>query len=97
MASTYKLAQASMAYNRFSFLFNPRYRFPVTELALDDPEYVFHLAAHRGFAVFDVAFPIDGVVTDFGKTAGAAVDAEVNLGKVFVVRDFGTILDTKIT
>ena len=58
---------------------------------------MFHLAAYRGFVVFNGAFPIDGVVTDFGKTVGAAVDAEVNLGKVFVVRDFGTILDTKIT
>ena len=46
------------------------HRFPVTELTLDDPEYLFHLAAHRGFTVFNGAFPINGVVTDSGNTVG---------------------------
>ncbi|MDD6050545.1 MAG: WYL domain-containing protein [Clostridiales bacterium] len=57
---------------------------------------MFHLAAYRGFTIFNEAFPIDGIVTDFGKTVGTAVDPEINLGKVFIVHDFGTFLDTKI-
>ena len=40
------------------------HRFLVAELALDDPERVFHLAAHRGLAVFNVTFPVNRVVAD---------------------------------
>ena len=41
--------------------------------------FVLHLAAHRGLAVFKVTFPVNRVVADLGETAGAAVNAEVNL------------------
>ena len=52
--------------------------FPVAELTLDDPERVLYFAAHRGFAVFNITLPVNRVVADPGKTAGAAVNAEIN-------------------
>ena len=52
--------------------------FPVAELTLDDPERVLYFAAHRGFAVFNITLPVNRVVTGPGKTAGAAVNAEIN-------------------
>ena len=55
------------------------HRLAVPELTLNDSEGVLYLAAHRGFAVFNVAFPVDGMVTYFGETAGTAVNTEVNL------------------
>ena len=41
-------------------------------------------------------FPVDGVVANLGKTTRAAVDTEVNVGKMLVVCDFRTLLDTNI-
>ena len=52
--------------------------FLVAELTLDDPERVLYFAAHRGFAVFNITLPVNRVVTDTGKTAGAAVNTEIN-------------------
>ena len=52
--------------------------FPVAELTLDDPERVLYFAAHRGFAVFNITLPVNCVVADPGKTAGAAVNTEIN-------------------
>ena len=54
------------------------HRFLITELTLDDPERVLYFAAHRGFAVFNITLPVNRVVADPGKTAGAAVNAEIN-------------------
>ena len=42
------------------------------------------------------AFPVDVVVANLGKTTRAAVDTEVNVGKMLVVCDFRTFLDTNI-
>ena len=47
---------------------------------------------YRGFTVYHAAFPVDGVVANLGKTTRAAVDAEVNVGKMLVVCDFRTHL-----
>ena len=55
-----------------------------------------YFAAHRGFAVFNITLPVNRVVADPGKTAGAAVNAEVNVGKMLVVCNFRTLLDTNI-
>lgn len=60
------------------FLQTAIHGFPVAELTLDDPERVLYFAAHRGFAVFNITLPVNRVVTDPGKTAGAAVNAEIN-------------------
>ena len=60
------------------FLQTTIHGFPVAELTLDDPECVLYFAAHRGFAVFNITLPVNRVVTDPGKTAGAAVNAEIN-------------------
>ena len=60
------------------FLQTTIHGFPVAELTLDDPERVLYFAAHRGFAVFNITLPVNRVVTDPGKTAGAAVNAEIN-------------------
>ena len=38
-----------------------------------------YLTAHRGFAVFNIAFPVNRVVADLGETAGTAVNTEINL------------------
>ena len=54
------------------------HRFLITELTLDDPERVLYFAAHRGFAVFNITLPVNRVVADLGKAAGAAVNAEIN-------------------
>lgn len=43
--------------------------FPVAELALYNPEYMFHFAADGGFAVFHVPFPVDCVVMHLGQKA----------------------------
>ena len=51
---------------------------------------------YRRFAVFHAAFPVDGAVANLGKTTRAAVDAEVNVGKMLVVCNFRTLLDTNI-
>ena len=45
--------------------------FLIAELTLDDPKRVLHPTAQRRFAVFNVAFPVNRVVADPGKTAGA--------------------------
>ena len=60
------------------FLQTTIHGFPVAELTLDDPERVLYFAAHRGLAVFDITLPVNRVVTDPGKTAGTAVNAEIN-------------------
>ena len=60
------------------FLQTTIHGFPVAELTLDDPEHVLNFAAHRGLAVFDITLPVNRVVTDPGKTAGTAVNAEIN-------------------
>ena len=49
---------------------------------------MFHLAAHRGFAVFNVALPVNGVVRNPGQLARPAVDAEFDCGKPGVMFDF---------
>ena len=51
--------------------------FVIAELTLDNPKRVLHLTAQRRFAVFNVAFSVNSVVTDPGKTAGAAVNTEI--------------------
>lgn len=81
IASAYKLAQANMAYSRFSFFFNPRYTvFFITELTLDDPKCVLYLTAHRGLAVLNISFPVNRVVGYMGQLSGAAVNAVVYAG-----------------
>ena len=60
------------------FLQTAIHGFLVTELTLDDPERVLYFAAHRGFAVFNITLPVNRVVADPRKTAGAAVNAEIN-------------------
>ena len=60
------------------FLQTTIHGFPVAELTLDDPECVLYFAAHRGFAVFNITLPVNRVVADPGKSAGAAVNAEIN-------------------
>ena len=60
------------------FLQSAIHGFPVAELTLDDPERMLYFAAHRRFAVFNITLPVNRVVTDPGKTAGAAVNAEIN-------------------
>ena len=52
--------------------------FLIAELTLDNPERVLYFAAHRGFAVFNITLPVNSVVADPGKAAGAAVNAEIN-------------------
>ena len=61
------------------FLQTTIHGFLVSELTLDDPERMLYFAAHLRFAVFNITLPFDRVVTDLGKTAGTAVNAEVNL------------------
>ena len=60
------------------FLQTAIHGFLVAELTLDDPERVLYFAAHRGFAVFNIPFPVDCIVADLGETAGAAVNTEIN-------------------
>ena len=62
------------------------HRFLITELTLDDPERVLYFAAHRGFAVFNITLPVNRVVTDPGKTAGAAVNSVVSSGTASVMK-----------
>ena len=81
MARAYKLAQANMAYSRFSFFIESTiHRFLIAKLTLDDPKRVFHLTAHRGLAVLNISFPVNGVVRNMWQLSGAAVDAVVNAG-----------------
>ena len=53
--------------------------FLVAELALDDPKRVLYLAAYRGFAVFNIPFPVDCVIRNMRQLAGSAVNAETHL------------------
>lgn len=55
-----------------------------------------NLAANRGFAVFNTALPINGIVRNW-KFSGPAVDAVVNGGQVFVALNFFTLLNTEIS
>ena len=97
MARAYKLAQVNHGIQTVLVLFQPTiYRFLVPKLTLDGPECVLYFTTHRRFAVFHVAFPVDSVVANLGKTIRTAVDAEVNVGKMLVVCDFRTLLDTNI-
>ena len=41
-------------------------------------ERVLYFAAHRRFAVFNITLPVNRVVADLGKAAGAAVNTEIN-------------------
>ena len=72
------------------------HRFLVAELTLDDSECVLYFATHRGFAVFDVTFPVNRIVADLGETTGAAIDSKTNLRKMLVVHNFRTLSDTEI-
>ena len=56
-----------------------------------------HLTADGRFSVLDIPLPVNRVVTDPGKAAGSAVDAEINVGKMLVVCDFGSLLHAKIS
>ena len=60
------------------FLQTTIHGFLVAKLTLDDPERVLYFAGHRGFAVFNITIPVNLIVTDPGKTAGAAVHTEIN-------------------
>ena len=62
------------------FLQAPISDFSVPKLAFDDSEYVFHFASNRGFLLFNITGPVDGVVTYSGESAGTQVDAVVNGG-----------------
>ena len=55
------------------------YRFLVSKLALDDSERVLHFASYRGLSVFNISFPINGVVRYMGQLARTAVDTEIDL------------------
>ena len=59
IARAYRLAQANIAYSRFSFFFNPRYTVFIAELTLNNSKCVLHLTAHRGLAVLNISFPIN--------------------------------------
>ena len=48
----------------------PISNFPVPKLAFDDSEYVLHFASGRGFLLFKITGPVDGVVTYSGESAG---------------------------
>ena len=85
MARAHKIGTSEHGIQTVLVLLQPTiYRFLVAKLTLDDPECVLYFTAHRGFAVFNVAFPVDGVVANLGKTARTAVDAEVNVRKMLV-------------
>ena len=60
------------------FLQTTIHGFLIAELTFDDTERVLYFAAHCGFAVFNITLPVNRVVTDPGKTAGAAVNTEIN-------------------
>ena len=62
------------------FLQAPISNFSVPKLAFDDSEYVLHFATDRGFLLFNITGPIDGVITYFGKSAGTQVDTVVDGG-----------------
>ena len=70
--------------------------FSVAKLAFYYSEYVLHLTANGRFAVFDVPFPVDCVVTRSGHTPGAAADTKINVCKMRILFDFGTFLSTNI-
>ena len=44
----------------FVFLQAPVSDLPVPELTFDDPEYVLHFAANRGFALLNITGPVNG-------------------------------------
>ena len=62
------------------FLQAPISNFSVPKLAFDDSEYVLHFASDRGFLLFNITCPVDGVVAYSGESAGTQVDAVVNGG-----------------
>ena len=70
--------------------------FSVAKLAFYYSEYVLHLTANGRFAVFDVPFQVDCVVTHSGQTPGAAADTKINVCKMRILFDFGTFLNTNI-
>lgn len=55
-----------------------------------------YLASYRGFSIFNIPFPVNGIVRYPGQFAGAAIYPIVNLCKVFVFCDFRTLLDAEI-
>ena len=64
----------------FVLLQAPISNLPVPKLAFDDSEYVLHFASDRGFLLFNITCPVDGVVAYSGESAGTQVDAVVNGG-----------------
>lgn len=76
---------------------SPIHRFLVAELALDDSECVLHFAPNRGFAIFNVSFPVDGVVRYMRQFARTAVDAKINLCEVLVFCDLRRSFTGKAT
>lgn len=64
----------------FVFLQAPVSDFPIAKLTFDDAENMLHFAANGGFALFNIAVPVNGVAAHFGKLAGAEVDAVIDGG-----------------
>ena len=81
IARTYRLAQANIAYSRFSFFFKPRYAvFFIAELTLNNSKCMFHLTERRGFAVLNISFPVNCIVRYMRQLSGTAVHAVVYAG-----------------
>ena len=72
------------------FLQTTIHGFPVAELTLYEPELVLHFAVYCGFAMFNITLPVNRVVADPGKTAGAPINVEFNFSKMLIVLFSGT-------
>ena len=65
-------------------------------MALDNLEYMLDLAANGRFAMLNIPFPINRMITYFRQTLRTAVDSKINTGKVLVLLNFEAFLNTKI-
>ena len=55
-----------------------------------------HFAASRGFAVFDIVIPVNGVVRNLRERSRPAVDAVFNGEQVLVALNFLSLFNAKI-
>lgn len=78
------------------FLQPPVDDLPESKDVLYDAVRMLHLTAYGGFAAFNIPFPVNGIVGDFGQTARPAVDPVFDGRKVRVLFDFIPALDPQI-
>ena len=57
---------------------------------------MFYFATYSGFSVFNITFPVNRMIRYLWKTFRTAIDAKIDLTKMFVVFDLIPFLNSNI-